>query len=241
MGKKKNDFFWISYSDLMTSLFFIMLILFVLVYSIMKCQHYIIIEYQKERKKIEEIKAAIKNLDPEYFKYDSINKYHEFQTNIEFTSKKHDIPKKYYGILKEAGKALEKVLNDSTNKEFDIKYIVIIEGMAARYTDPLKYKKHFTPKNINYTYKLSYDRAKEVYQFWVNNGIKFNEKIVEIIIAGSGWFGAGRYTGKDEGKNKRILIQIIPKIGTIDYRKTDNNKFDACLKIMNKYLKTNIF
>ena len=31
MGKKKEEFFWTSYSDLMTSLFFIMLTLFVLV------------------------------------------------------------------------------------------------------------------------------------------------------------------------------------------------------------------
>ena len=32
--EKKKDFFWLSYSDLMTSLFFVMLVLFILVYSI---------------------------------------------------------------------------------------------------------------------------------------------------------------------------------------------------------------
>ena len=32
-NEKKRDFFWLSYSDLMTSLFFVMLVLFVLVYT----------------------------------------------------------------------------------------------------------------------------------------------------------------------------------------------------------------
>jgi outer membrane protein OmpA-like peptidoglycan-associated protein len=33
-NEKKRDFFWLSYSDLMTSLFFVMLVLFILVFSI---------------------------------------------------------------------------------------------------------------------------------------------------------------------------------------------------------------
>lgn len=33
MNSKKTDFFWPSYTDLMTSLFFIMLVLFVLVFT----------------------------------------------------------------------------------------------------------------------------------------------------------------------------------------------------------------
>ena len=36
MSRKRNDYFWLSYSDLMTSLFFVMLVLFVLVFSIMQ-------------------------------------------------------------------------------------------------------------------------------------------------------------------------------------------------------------
>ncbi len=35
MSKNNKDYFWLSYADLMTSLFFIMLVLFVLVFSIM--------------------------------------------------------------------------------------------------------------------------------------------------------------------------------------------------------------
>ena len=31
----------------------------------------------------------------------------------------------------------------------------------------------------------------------------------------SGFRGAGRYTGADEAKNKRFIIQIQPKIGSI--------------------------
>ena len=32
-NEKKRDFFWLSYSDVMTSMFFVMLVLFVLVYT----------------------------------------------------------------------------------------------------------------------------------------------------------------------------------------------------------------
>jgi hypothetical protein len=62
---------------------------------------------------------------------------------------------------------------------------------------------------------LSYPRAKALNDFWMNNGIHFNEDICEVIVAGSGFEGQCRYTGKDEGKNKNFIIQIIPKTGII--------------------------
>jgi hypothetical protein len=36
------------------------------------------------------------------------------------------------------------------------------------------------------------------------------------VAAGSGFKGVGRYTGfRDEAKNKRFIIQIQPKIGSL--------------------------
>ena len=37
-GKKKNDFFWVSFSDLMTTMFFVMLVLFVLTVVYLKIE-----------------------------------------------------------------------------------------------------------------------------------------------------------------------------------------------------------
>jgi len=54
MSKRSNDFFWLSYADLMTSLFFIMLVLFALVFSIMKYQQGLLINKIEEYEKIGE-------------------------------------------------------------------------------------------------------------------------------------------------------------------------------------------
>lgn len=50
VNNRKKDFFWLSYSDLMTSLFFVMLVLFVLVYSM---QNSVIQELKKVKKELE--------------------------------------------------------------------------------------------------------------------------------------------------------------------------------------------
>ena len=65
--KKKQSFFWVSYSDLMTSLFFIMLLLFVLASGGM----YLDKEATEEQlRKIEEIQEAVKQLPTQYFEED---------------------------------------------------------------------------------------------------------------------------------------------------------------------------
>ena len=69
---------------------------------------------------------------------------------------------------------------------------------------------------LYYSYILSYRRALELKKLWENNNIIFNTDIFEVIVAGSGLYGTDRHKGKDEPKNKRFLIQIIPKIGTIN-------------------------
>lgn len=63
--KKKQSFFWVSYSDLMTSLFFIMLLLFVLASGGM----YLDKEATEEQlRKIEEIQEAVKQLPTQYLR-----------------------------------------------------------------------------------------------------------------------------------------------------------------------------
>ena len=75
---KKESFFWASYSDLMTSLFFVMLVLFVLVivllHNKMKDNIRLIGEQEKElieKRKMDEITKSTQNIDATYFDYNT--------------------------------------------------------------------------------------------------------------------------------------------------------------------------
>ena len=74
---KKESYFWTSYSDLMTTLFFVMLVLFVLAIVM---PHKRIENETKERKaseeqlnKIRNAEQAIASIDTTYFVYDEAN------------------------------------------------------------------------------------------------------------------------------------------------------------------------
>ena len=70
---KKESYFWTSYSDLMTSMFFIMLVLFVLAIALL---HRHMDEIEKERratelelKRIKAINESVQKINQEYFIY----------------------------------------------------------------------------------------------------------------------------------------------------------------------------
>jgi hypothetical protein len=85
----------------------------------------------------------------------------------------------------------------------NIKYLIVIEGMSS---------------NIAYSenYQLSYDRALSLFRLWQQHNIQLDPTICEVMIAGSGTGGVGRFSGGKEVRNQRFLIQIIPKIGRIE-------------------------
>lgn len=66
MKKQKESFFWTSYSDLMTSLFFIMLVLFVLVIVLL---HKRMEVTEQQLEDIENVVNSTKDLNREYFTY----------------------------------------------------------------------------------------------------------------------------------------------------------------------------
>jgi outer membrane protein OmpA-like peptidoglycan-associated protein len=208
MKGKSSGFFWPSFADLMTALFFIMLVLYVLTYLKLSNERRII---EKEKKatelqlnKIKEIQAAVKELPKEYFQYDSIYKRFSLVQNVEFEKGKDIIKPNDKEYLIKVGNSIQKLINDLKTKysQQDIKYVVIIEGMASN-------------DNFSDNFPLSYKRAWAVLKLWQDQNILLDPTVCEIQVAGSGTEGIGRFPKIEEYKNQRILIQIVPKIGEI--------------------------
>ena len=225
---KKESFFWVSYSDLMTSLFFIMLVLFVLSSTGLYMSEQ---ATRKQLDKIEEIQQAVNRLPKNFFREDSINKRWTLREEFtpHFASMDATIPSSDTTQLIYIGQSLMSVVDSlnmlKTNKAYasmDVKYMVVIEGMAS---------------NIRYARndELSYNRALSVYYLWKRNGIDFENSDCEVQISGSGTRGIRPYNAryyealkkgddnaasyfnlKEEEKNQCIIIQIIPKISNIE-------------------------
>ncbi len=216
MKEKKESYFWASYSDLMTSLFFVMLVLFVLTIALL---HKRMVEIDKERKlaeieriatekelnKIKEVQKATENIDPKYFDYRSEYKKHILTISVWFSAGSADINNISNDTqleLKNAGQSIQRFINK--NAKDGIQYLLIIEGQASR---------DWYSRN----YELSYERALALKRFWDNNEISFGSSC-EVLISGS---GDGKLSGtdfmreKDEKTNQRFLIHIVPKYGTI--------------------------
>lgn len=198
---KNNNFFWVSFSDLMTSLFFIMMVLFVVTIGYLQFQKK---ATEEQLKKIEEIQAAVRQLPDEYFAYQPEYKRFKLNKEIGFEKGSDEIDTIYNEYLIDVGNAIQKLVNglysNDKYKDFDIKYLIVIEGMASKDT-------------YSYNFELSYKRALSLYRLWKENGISFNPAICEIQIAGSGTDGVREYSGLEERKNQQFLIHIIPKIG----------------------------
>ncbi len=200
---KQAKIFWTSYADLMTTLFFIMLVLLVLTIAMMKRQQK---ATEEQLKRIVEIQNSVKELDTTYFSYQDEYKRFSLKKQIQFDPAKSDIKEKYKSYLLDVGKNIESLIKRLQTKysDQDIKYMIIIEGMASN--DLYKYND-----------ELSYLRALSLLKLWNQNNIQFDPKFCELQIAGSGIKGVGRFKGiKNEYKNQRFLIQIIPKIGKIE-------------------------
>lgn len=205
-NEKKRDFFWLSYSDLMTSLFFVMLVLFVLVYTMQNKMIGELGEKGKELDRIKEIEKTVNNIDTTYFKYDETNKKHILNLQFLFPKGGADIskivPDKRIELIK-AGYVIKQLILKYPEKE-NIKYLILVEGQASRDNFPLNDD-------------LSFYRAKSLIKLWEQSNIGLDKlKNCEIIVAGSGIKGIPR-TQPDKGNaNQRFLITIVPKIGKME-------------------------
>lgn len=206
MKKGGRNFFWPSYVDVMTSLFIIALVLFVISFSSYRTT-------KETQEKIKRIQRAVNELDTNYFSYSLQYQRFELRERINFKVNEATIAPSDHMYLINAGKSITQKLqplidsvntSSSTSEGQKLRFMIIVEGMSSN---------DGAPDEINYP--LSYNRARALINLWKVNNVDFN-KDWEIQVAGSGIGGDGRYPpkGNDDTANQRILLHIIPKFSS---------------------------
>ncbi len=221
----KKALFWTSYSDLMTSLFFAVLVLFVVVVVAMGAVNRQVQEAKEKLEKAlidanatnEQLNQILRLQDQfntlttsSSLKYDEQKRmfYVKDFVGIEIFEPNKDIIKdEYVETVNRVGKDIKELIESLKANNKDFKYQLVIEGTAAIPYRELK-AGTFNPDNVG-MYELSYRRALALYNKWKH--LNFRESNTEIIIAGSGFNGINR-DKIVEDNNKRFVIQIIPMI-----------------------------
>ena len=214
-SEKNKDFFWLSYSDLMTSLFFVMLILFILFYTIQN-QSITALNQAKqelsvrleEYERLQQVEKHMKQLrsNPSFIYLPECKKYvmKDLIGEEIFYPNKTDIKAEFIDKTIKAGMEIEKFLS-ILSKDKSLSFLLVIEGNMANFYD----RRMDEDNKIGYQY--SYNRALAVHLLWLSRGINLRKYNTEILIAGSGFSGLCREN--TEENNKRFSIQIFPKIG----------------------------
>lgn len=224
-GNKQD--FWPSYVDLMTNLFAVMLVLFVVAFFFFKKQ------YETTEAVIGELTEA---RDSALFKAEELEKILQLDTlfrelsnsdvlrynegNHTFVAKAFEekeifgqedtiIIDKYLPDVDTVGRQLDALLAKlNSNKNFS--YLLVIEGYSAN--DP----RNPMDRDREYNYNLSFKRAHALYERWLDHDhLDLRKYNTEILICGSGLNGKNR-DPQIEANNKRFVIQIIPKISRPD-------------------------
>ncbi len=218
---KKTNFFWASYSDLMTSLFFIMLVLFVLAIGILKKQAK---ASEDAIAKINQVVTALQALDTNYFAYDVKSMRYKLNIDIVFKPDDDDIMLASTSLQRQklinAGQNLYNLMSQVVKSNPDINYLLIVEGNTQRVQNPLGWNFKVMP---DIGYQLSYRRALSLVSFWKQDSIDFSSiENCEVLICGSGYFGKSRVSminqNQDSQSNRKFSIQITPKIGKIEIK-----------------------
>lgn len=217
MAEKKESFFWTSYSDLMTSLFFIMLTLFVLVIVLL---HKRMEATEQQLEEIKKVEASTRELGrSKHFAYKSEYKKYVLDVRCFFDATKYSLSdlQADTASLHQAGIEIKEFLDRNVANQ----YLLIIEGQASRNSVRLT--------DANYDY--SFQRALTLMKFWKDICLIDFGANCEIQLAGS---GDGRYNfgytggegterfnrldstlmrerGDNERDNQRFVIHIIPK------------------------------
>lgn len=217
MRKTRGASIWPSYVDLMTNLFAITLVLFVVSYALFKKKEAELTQkigeikvMAKEYEKLKEIYKAVENIDRSYFSYSVQYKKYILNIDVNFPTEKYKITdlitsrEETIEKLDHAGDAILKSI-EQFNEEFEttnVKYLIVIEGQSSADSYHIDdYKNNDV---------LSYMRALALKNYWQD---KHFERInnCELIVAGSGEGGVPRYTSSnDETLNQRFLVHVVP-------------------------------
>lgn len=232
MKKKGESFFWTSFADLMTSLFFIVLVLYVLTYIMLKKKEKELVNTVADLKhKLEVYELVEQNLKPLkqdtlLFRYEENYKRFTLAFDVNFALGKSQIQSgdlNNYDVtatkIESVGKQLQNTIDNLARNKVEnpamnnVSYLVIISGYAS----------HLVSGSQISDYELSYQRAYNLWGYWKNIGIDFEANkykgLIDLQIAGNGWGGVGRFEKDPENfmanetKNQRFIIQIVPKIG----------------------------
>ena len=219
---KKDSTFWIGYSDLMTSMFFIMMVLFVMSIGYLQVKNKDneklikqLNEKQKGLIKEAERLAKLLNLEKQFKPLIEDNSFYYLPAckkfiikdlmGVEiFESNQIVIKQEYTAQTINIGIKIEKFLKILSNQNKEFSYLLVIEGNMANKWD------QSISKDSKSGYMMSYQRALAVYNLWVSKGINFRQYNVEVLLCGSGFSGLCR--DEKEENNKRFSIQIIPKV-----------------------------
>lgn len=197
----------------MTALFLIMLVLFVLNYQKSQGQIAELRVMAEEKRKLDEIKSSLENLQGRYFVYNDSCKRHEMRVDVVFPARQAELPANKLDSLYLAGKYLQQRIA-AIRTDLDVKYLIVVEGRAAK--DIYKPANHPDNQDGPSVRALSFRRALALVNYWQSRGLNFNRGRFEIVAAGSGFAGACRRIGRDqETYNRRFVIQILPKVGRI--------------------------
>lgn len=201
MTQKKESFFWTSYSDLMTSLFFVMLVLFILVIVLL---HKRMEATETQLLEIKKVEQSTKDLSRGYFQYRPDYKKYVLTIQVRYPAGKSDLKDmittdKDAQLRQLAAAGCE--IRDFLKNHNENQYILIIEGQASK-------------DNFLYNYELSYQRALGLMRFWIeDSNIAFGNNC-EILISGSGDGKLDTHSMREmnnEKENQRFLIHILPK------------------------------
>lgn len=223
MEDNNRTSFWPSYVDIMTTLFAIMLVLFVVSYSRFKIKEQELLKIANKYEEIKSIYRAVENIDSTYFAFDKQYVKHIFRIQVTYQTGEFKLNKleddlhnkeKADALRKSIIKAGEEIkrtiiqLQNNDSIKQDIKYLVVIEGQASA--------DGYNADDYRNNDVLSYQRALELHKFWCDSAkINFSEmNRCELVISGSGEKGVPR-NPNNEKFNQRFMIHIVPVIGNI--------------------------
>ena len=146
MDGNNNSSFWPSYVDIMTTLFAIMLVLFIASFSRFKIKEQQLQSLVDEYENIITVYKTVGSIDStKYFGYDSVYLKHMITVEVEYQQKEYHMDrlkldlvdtvaanKKRHDVI-EAGKVIKKTIESLENLETqtNIKFLVVIEGQAS--------------------------------------------------------------------------------------------------------------